>query len=513
MATDPIDAAWEIPLEIEMAEMIPAAARATGRALSRVGGRVMRTRAGRAAAREAEGLLSRQAARRAVGVTRNIGEDLAAEIGGVSRNLLRRYGRSYRIAQKGARALGTAASMYGLYRTGRKMLSGKRKLASRPGPAKKKKRKLIISRKTPGVAATFGTKFRKGKRPKVNTKMTKRHYDDYGIFTRDHALYFGMQTHGSQQRLCRIYGEALTRFLLSKVGIRPTSYDEICVADAAGTANDLIKTMALHMKSIDDTNGGDTLVFNSFNLVGQTFQQVAEGVGDFINSQLDLGQFPNKAYFYKTYGAEGDILHTIVEDLEYGKVTVTAKQVIRIQNLTPNDAGTTATDVTGTNPIQGKIYDFTTQPLLRSGLQETHSDLDTFQSHGDSTTGYYALPNSGSTASGGILGHPPNAGELFKNCAKVANVRIDAGHNKFKTTTFKFTGNLVDFVKRFNHNHNERNLGGGITWFGFEQAFRSGADQIKIAFNRELSMSAYYATPKKVPMLRHYEQTDLGDAL
>ena len=111
------------------------------------------------------------------------------------------------------------------------------------------------------------------------------------------------------------------------------------------------------------------------------------------------------------------------------------------------------------------------------------------------------------------MSHPPPAADLFKNCRKVANVRIAAGANKYKTTLFKFEGNLVDFVKRFNHNHNERNLGGGVSWFGFEQAFRAGYDQVKVAFNRELSMSAYYRIPKKKPMLRHYEQTDLGDDL
>ena len=396
----------------------------------------------------------------------------------------------------------------------RKTVGAVRKAGTRRmGPAKKARRTVLPKfRPTGAVRATIGRKFRKGAKPVTGAKFTKRHYDDYGIFTRDHAMYFGMQTHGSQQRLCRIYGEALTRYLLSTVGIRPTSYDEICVADAAGTDNDLIKNFALHMKSIDDTTGADTLAYNTFNLTGATFESVATAVGDFINQQLDNGQYPNKAYFYKTYGSN-DILHSIVEDMEYGKVTIIAKQIIRLQNLTPNDAGGTALDATGTNPIQGKIYDFTSQPLLRSGLQETHADLDTFQSHAETTTGYYALPNSGSTASGGILGHPPNAGDLFKNCRKVANVRIDAGANKFKTTTFRFTGNLVDFVKRFNYGHNERNLGGGITWFGFEQMFRSGADQVKVAFNRELSMSAYYARPKKQPMLKHYEQTDLGDAL
>jgi hypothetical protein len=370
---------------------------------------------------------------------------------------------------------------------------------------------------TGAVAATFGTKFRKGKRPKTAAKYTKRHFDDYGMFERTHSLYFGFQTHGSQSRLCRIYGEALTRYLLSTVGIRPTSYDEILVPDLTGTAYELYESMYLVSKGIDDTTGADTNNNITVTLRGATFEAVAAAVGNFINTELDDGRFPHRVEFWKMIGSTNTIVSR-VDDLEFGKIKIFAKQIIRIQNITPNDQSSTgaenhALDVTGTNPIQGKIYDFTSQPLLKSGLQEVHTDLDLLQAHGDTTTGYYVLPDSGSTASGGILSHPPPAGDLFKNCRKVANVRISAGANKYKTTLFKFEGNLVDFVKRFKHNHNERNLGGGISWFAFEQAFRAGFDQVKVAFNRELSMSAYYAVPKKKPMLRHYEQTDLGDDL
>ena len=359
------------------------------------------------------------------------------------------------------------------------------------------------------VRATFGKKFRKGKKPKVNSKFTKRHFDDFGTAERDHTLYAGFQTHGSMSRVCNIYAEALVRYLLSTIGIRPATYDEIVCTNYTGTEHDVLDHLYFGFKSIDDQTGADSETNATITVIGETFESICDSLATSIESKLASGQYPTYARFYKQIGGT-NIMMKELRDLEGGKLTVYVKQVIRIQNLTPNDAGGTDMDVTGTNPIQGKIYDFTTTPLLRPSVQAAHPDLDTFQDH-RLDTGVNLLADSSATGSGGVLGHPPNAAELFTNCRKVASVRISAGANKYKTTLYSFKGSLVDFMKRFKYGDKERALGGGITYLGFENAFRSGQDKVKIAFNRELSMSAHYQVLRKKPMLRHYEQNDMGD--
>jgi hypothetical protein len=415
----------------------------------------------------------------------------------------RMAGKAYRVGKENPFTAGMLAQS-AISKLGQK--KKKRKLG-RPLPGPVKKPRTVKA--TGAVHATFGTKFRKGVRPRVAAKFTKRHYDDFGTASRLHTLYAGFQTHGSLERVCDIYAEALMRYIFSVIDIRPSTYDEVCVTDYTGTNDDLIKFMNLGFRKIDDQTGADLESTVQIQLVGRTFEAICGDVGANIESKLQNGEYVTYCRIYKTV-AGGDVLLRDLRDLENGKLEVQVKQIIRVQNLTPNDDSSTALDVTGTNPIQGKIYDFTTVPMLRAGVQSTHPGLDTLQDH-TFASGINVLGNITETGSGGVLGHPPNAGELFTNCRKVANVRIDAGHNKFKTTWFSFKGSLIDFMKRFKYGDNERALGGGITYLGFENAFRSGQDTVKIAYNRELSMSAYYRVTRKKPMLRHYQQNDMGD--
>lgn len=398
--------------------------------------------------------------------------------------------------------------------------------AAKPPPAKKKKRKiLVLKNMTPPFAvASHATRFRKGKRPNISDKFVKRHFDDYGAIERDHSLWIGFQTHGSRERIMQIASEALLRALLSRVDFYPTVYDQTFAN------NGTIQKLVITWRHTNADTGGVVNTNKTYTLAAATFEAVAAAIrADWYADDDTVYQgCPVRAVFYRNdYSDPGVILDRAVrevEDLDRMKLKLFAKQVVRVQNLSPNDAGTAELDVNGTNPIQGKIYEFTTPPKVREKLREVHGGVSKFADHLD-PVGVLYLGNITETGVDGILGHPPPAGGLFTNCRKVANIRVAAGAQKYKTTLYKFEGTVEEFGQQFRvrifagagggdlMNHAYKKHGGGVFWMGLEQSFRQGSDKVKIGFNRELSLMGRAEFAKTRPMLRHYEQTDMGDVL
>lgn len=434
------------------------------------------------------------------------------------RGAARFFGRAYRtgsrFVKKNPFTAGTLAG-YGLekVRFGKKK---KRKL-SRPLPGPVKKQKTSFKPTAGYHISDTSIPFRKGSKPNLSTKYIKRHYDDYGSIERNHSLWIGFQTHGCRERIMQIASEAMLRALLSRVDYYPSVYEQVFPDNGSLQA---LKIRWTYTNLDDGTLAGTD---RTYSLGGNTFEQVANSIrSDWMDEQTVVSQgVPTRAVFYRNdnTSASSETLRVIreIEDIDKMKLKLFAKQGIHVQNLTPNDAGSSNLDVTGTNPIQGKIYEFTTPPRLREQVAESYSDARALQDHLDDD-GVRWLNNSAITDVDGILGHPPPAGGLFTNCRKVANVAIGAGMMKHKNTLFTFKGTVLEFsqkfrVKRLNFTEGQpyKKHGGGICWFGLEQKFRAGPDLVKIGFNRELSMIGRAEFARQRPMLRHYEQTDIGD--
>jgi hypothetical protein len=191
-------------------------------------------------------------------------------------------------------------------------------------------------RKTPGFPTQFGTRFRKSVKPRKSAKYVKRHYDDYGIISRDHALYAGFQKHGSQNRVCDIVAEALVRAVLASVHIYPRSYDEQVVEDFVGT-EDMFETMTVLWRRIDEQSGVSSEAQESYSMK-QTFEALSQAVGAHITAKLQDGYFPHEAFIYASdVGGTGNKrLAKRLTSLEDGRLEVIVKQTIRLQNLSPN---------------------------------------------------------------------------------------------------------------------------------------------------------------------------------
>jgi hypothetical protein len=525
-----------VPLAEEAIPLLEEGAAATGRILSRAGGMVRRTAAGRAIAREAQEAaryIGRASIRRAAGVTRSAGRDLATEIGGISRNLIRRYGGAYRVAQKGASALGTGAAAYKMFQYGRKMLRGKRKLTTRPGPTKKKKRKLVISGIRPTRAfkvADVGKRFRKPVKPRQFKHAVRRTFDDYGRVNKNHGAWVGFQHHASTVRLYDLVGEALLKAMLATVRVYPTTYDEPILPNGAvhqAVAYRLVveyKRIGQSSGAEEVATGGNIPLVNSVTGDFYSFKEIAAFLADEIYNRVTanpatapngdtVGYFP---YRFTIYNYVGGAVEPKVfqKSLDNCMLDLTVKQKVRLQNLTPNDAGTDATDVNGTNPIQGKYYQFIGAPRVKGEIVKQYDaayGLASFQAdYNASATGVLVLQDQGTDSP---IGHPPAASHLFENCKKTQNVAIGAGGQKFLWTTFHYKGTIEQLAKKHGYTGYDRVTIGGVTWFGFEQAFRQGQNSVIFGFNREVHMTGRATFRNKPVIMSHYDQTDLGDDL
>lgn len=532
---------------IEMAEMgiplLEEGALATGRVLSRAGGSLARTAAGRAIAAEARAAARqfasrglRRAAIRRFGVPRGFGAQLAEDVGGVGRAGIRALGRAYRTARANPlTTLGSANAMYGMYRTGRKLMSRPLKPKKKKPRTSNKKRKRLIptvyrSTKPRLFVADRAKRFRKGLVPRKYTKAVRRNFDDYGTVTKTHGLWMGFQHHGSTERMYDMLGEALLKAILACAKLHPTSYDEPVVPDTTGGGDHILWNINIEYKRINGITGDeeyrntDYAVFDGLG-APRTFKDLSAEIGLGIQNNQQgstaatpatdtVGYFPYRFTLSRKGDSNAVIPFVHQRGLDDAKITLVALQKIRLQNVTPNDDATAALDQNGTNPLNGKYYQFVGAPRVRSEVLQTYDSTyavgELQQHYRTNASGVMVMPDQ---VADSPISHPPPARQLFDNCRKTAMVSIGAGGQKFLNTTFKFTGTFEQFAKKHGYSGFDRVTIGGCTWFGFEQAFRQGNDTIKIGFNRELHMTSFVQLKPPKVMLSHYDQTDLGDSL
>lgn len=413
-----------------------------------------------------------------------------------------------RIAGTGV-VVGTS-SKYGTGGVGPQASFGKRKASNSGGPAKRPR----LNRKKFKVS-DYTRSFKSGKRPMVS-KYVQKHFDDYGTIERNHSMWLCNQTHGSRERIIQLAAEALLRALLSRIDVYPNVHDQ---------------TMSEHFVSVEirwrriSINGSPIDTDKEYNVGGNdSFYGIAKLIGDdwasTSTSTTELGT-PVRAIFRRLEniggGATSRQAFRTVEDLERMKLNLFVTTKLKLQNITPADDGSVNLDRVSTNPLSGKIYEFTTQPRVPERVLLTHSGTSGLQDFLD-PTGIFALTDRAETGTDGIMGHPPPAAGLFNNCRKVASVSMAAGGMKHKNASFTFSGTVFRFTQLFvlgldtgSNSGQARRFGGGTYWVALEQAFRQGPDIIKIGFNREVVMHGRAEFAKRRSMLRHYEQTDLGD--
>jgi hypothetical protein len=379
---------------------------------------------------------------------------------------------------------------------------------------------LKITPSKPYSVAKKSKKFRKAKKvTKAKGVFAKRHFDDYGTITRNHALYVGFQSHGSYNRVWDILGEAVTKQILAKMKVYPRSY-----AETMGDTTQFNR-LKLTFKRVSaygiDEEAANTIFFGPTT----TFEVLATAVADQMQAHATadgtvapnsdtVARYLHEAVAYND--ASADYSRLVIKDIGDSMINLMVNQKIRLQNISLNDSGTKDLDVVGINPLSGRKYVFTNQAAkLIDTMQKTHTALD-FLAQGRGTGGFNdgVIPGNHPADGDSVFANIPPANQLFTNCKATAPISMAAGGMKHETTSFKMSGKLSTLVERIYYAGFDKGSWGGLTWFGFVRNYRQGsgatADQLSVGFNRDVHMMASCKFKVQKSMLKHYDNTDMG---
>lgn len=344
---------------------------------------------------------------------------------------------------------------------------------------------------------------------KVDLKGTKRHFDDFGTVTRNHALYMGFESHGSKTRMWGVISEAIAKELLAKIKVFPRAYDEPFYAMSN------YDSVSLTFKRVTVPGGVDDLAVATVTFSdSSTLETFSAAIYDKIVYHADVtdatksAMYLDMAILYNS--ANVDYNRIIIKDIGESVLSFSATQLIKFQNLTPNNDGGTALDVTGVNPISGLKYEFKNhRAKLVSEIQKLNSIYDKFQEN--TATGF--LPGFALPAADDRLGQPPPARQIFTNCAGSSAISMRPGAFKSDTTSFTMKHKLSTFVERIYYSGYDKGTWGAVNWYGLERTIRQVPDSshtledtISISWNRELHLGASIKFKVKKTMLKHYER-------
>lgn len=376
--------------------------------------------------------------------------------------------------------------------------------------------------------ARKSSKFRKATKPIVDLgKYVSRNYDDYGTIEKNHTLWMCFQHHGSYGRLFDIIGESVAKAVLAKIKKYPRSYDEIISSADLDTA-----LLFFRRVNIAGDDGADVTQVVAIN--GQTFKQIA---GNFAYTMEEMAtangtvapnvdtvaRYLRQVNLY--HGADATKGQIIIKDIGDSSVNVIVKQRIRMQNVTKNISDNLNTDQAGLNPLRGRKYVFANQRARV--IDQVHADntprYDGFMHMQPSIIGPSGDVGDGINIIAGPLpkddpiSHPPPARQLFTNCKASAAIRISAGGMKVDSTRFSMSHKLKTLIERIYYAGFDKGSFGGVTWYGFEKAYRQAKpanaaadDLLSIGFNREVHMYAKCRLVTQKSMLKHYDASDLG---
>lgn len=361
-----------------------------------------------------------------------------------------------------------------------KKLSRKKRKVGK-APTRKTMSKRTVKRKT-------SSKKKPKKKKSSNYNITVKQ-EVHGKFTRKKVSYFGFQATAGRDELFQVCADSIMRAVLKRhhVGVRRTD-EELPMFSSVPQMRDL-QMFYRRTKYSDGTQGGFA-TGTKLNLATGTYESHVASFATEIKDQAEQGYYP---YHWRTFNSSNNVVQ-FNRKVGDAKLNLSVKRVIKLRNITKNDDGGDTVNSLDTNPIQGRLYKFRHDvPRVNATLYETNApEFAKFHDrvctagvifgpqriavgdHDGDLMGYH--PNI--MADNAVLSSPPPGGRVWDNLSSSKKVGLAPGQSAMHKMAFKFSGTVRQFLGKFATNEYTPPSIGYCHVFGFEQKFKTNADDI-----------------------------------
>lgn len=377
-----------------------------------------------------------------------------------------------------------------------------------------------LRRTAPGRKRTIrhgsSGRFRKNNKRRIKrpNKAILNHSEVYGTVTGKNAVYHGFLTCGGKDFILKQYAESLLRAIILQQGV--TLRDRHTPIPWSSLAGKMQKITLRFSRTAEDgsisltdrdVSLGTALAYSNFDAI------VALMLAEFKSyTYSDRQDFVG--WFLYEFQGDSSTARAVKQDYSPSSAQFycCVKTVFKVQNQTLNDSSTKSTDVVDSNPLEGKIYTFSSgPPRVRPQLHTAAQQLDNFQQDNEPNGLVLAPPKTEDIFNKGreLFSCPPGS-QMFSNCTSTVKVQLEPGANKSISTTFTFKGTVNQFFKRVCGLQSRFTMG-QTTLIGLEPSMRSSNEEtVKIAYNLDKSATAYLS-PRRVLVIPQSNTATLKD--
>jgi len=396
------------------------------------------------------------------------------------------------------------------------------------------------------------TKFRKMKPAAVKVpKSAIASYKEYGTLQAQKLMYISHDHRGSIDKFWSGVAYGLTKLLVVKGGIYPAKSLQMPMIGPRTNTDDtrvIYDSTGSHVLRlvfcVQSANGNITRTYNEVNVRDdipqqtadqyKTFQAFAQEIETILKARYGLYTPTNttekvwlqEAQWYSNNNeatpSRVQAAPIYIQNLDDAEIHLYANSMIKLQNITEGDGGSSLTTAVDANPLIGRMYqakghyprvdgDITTMlagGFTANALDDFFGDVEPsgFTLHGNSTRDFgQGWPDGQQGDADNLLGalsHIPTARELYGNqSVKTGTVYIKpGGHKELKTSfsftkTFKALGNIGK-TQWFHPDF------GMHTMIGLKSEHRDGNSTLKIGYNRDTQVGCYIKHTRSVHPLK-----------
>lgn len=308
-------------------------------------------------------------------------------------------------------------------------------------------------RKLTGYAMNRGVRFRRGRRPRMQTKSSCRVYDDsFTVASTGGCSWVGLHGNGGMERMYESVADSMVRALFHASGGQIQSSEQTLVSDAYLPACDTTDTinLVIDMEGLQPGDGdvatGTSTHLGPYNITGKSLTTLGDEIGTDLKAKSQQGLYP-----YRMTLTNVNKVFLIKEiDLSQSTLSFYCKRVVDIQNQTAAHTGATtdANDIHAVT-LQGKIYRFNHDVAEMHERVATESTI--FEKFRDADEPDGIVTAAATLTDHHLVRHPPAPRALFRNCVSVSNVRLGPGQSKHFIATLKFSGKIRTFFQKQLH--------------------------------------------------------------